>query len=278
MLYQKILMDDEPYQLRVSRIAPFEEHRHADIELNYCVRGGFDVLVDKKRYRVGAGELVLIGPMVAHEIPPQSDGERLVLTAVVGSTFLKKHFGFFANASFRSPVYPLSPLSEGDRSLLLLLRETAELCRHPTSHSDLLITGNLYKICAFLLDALAASGVSAERETGDLRRVANIERALDLIHYEYAKPLTVEMAAAATGYGKSNFCKIFKDVVGDSFHHVLNQCRVKNAYGLLSESDMPISAVAQEVGFGEAKTFCRVFKEVTGMTPGTYRAQAKRPT
>ena len=276
MLYQKILMEDEPYQLRVSRIAPFEEHRHADIEFNYCVRGGFDIMVDKKHYRVGTGELVLIGPMVAHEIPPQRDSERQVLTAIVGPTFLKKHFGFFANASFHSPVYPLSPLSEKDRSLTQLLRETAELCLHPVSHGDLLITGNLYKICACLLDALSVSGDAVGQEAGDLRRVANIERALDLIHYEYAKPLTVEMAAAATGYGKSNFCKIFKDVVGDSFHHALNQCRIKNAYGLLSESDMPISAVAQEVGFGESKTFCRVFKEVTGMTPGTYRARAKR--
>lgn len=275
MLYQKILMDEEPYQLRVGSFSAFEEHRHADIEFNYCVRGSFDMMIDKKRHHVGEGELALIGPRVSHEVPAQGSTDRQVLTAVVGPAFLKKHFGHFSSASFHSPVYVLSSPTEEHRVLQALLRETAELCLHPTAHSDLLLTGNLYKICAYLLGELSDPDASAEQWSGDLRRVANIEKALDLIHYDYAKPLTVEIAAAATGYGKSNFCKIFKDVVGDSFHHVLNQCRVKNAYGLLSESDLPISAVAQEVGFAETKTFCRVFKSVTGMTPGTYRKRAR---
>lgn len=276
MLYQKILMDEEPYQLRVGTFRAFEEHRHADIEFNYCVRGGFDIMIDKKRCHVGEGELVLIGPMVSHEVPASEDTDRLVLTAVVGPTLLKKHFARFSGASFHSLVCSLNGASEDHRLWQALLLETVELCRHPTAHSDLLLTGNLYKICAYLLNEVSGADASPKRETGDLRRVANIEKALDLIHYDYAKPLTVEIAAAATGYGKSNFCKIFKNVVGDSFHHVLNQCRVQNAYGLLTGTDMPISAVAQEVGFAETKTFCRVFRTVTGMTPGTYREQARR--
>ena len=276
MLYQKILMDEEPYQFRVGSFRAFEEHRHADIEFNYCVRGEFDILIDKQRCHVGEGELVLIGPMVSHEVPASENTDRLVLTAVAGPTLLKKHFARFSGMSSHSLICSLSDASEEHRSLQTLLLETAELCRHPTAHGDLLLTGNLYKICAYLLDELSASDASPKRETGDLRRVANIERALDLIHDDYAKPLTVEIAAAATGYGKSNFCKIFKNVVGDSCHRVLNQCRVQNACGLLTGTDMPISAVAQEVGFGETKTFCRVFKSVEGVTPGTYRTQFLR--
>ena len=274
MLYQKILMDEEPFQLRVSSFRAFEEHRHADMEWNYCLRGGFDIMVDKRLWHVGEGELALIGPMVSHEVPASEDRDRLVLTAIVGPTFLKKYFGRFSGVPFSSPVCPLRGDTEAQRCLRALLRETAELCQCPTAHSDLLLTGNLYKICAYLLRELSEPDAVPGREAGDLRRVANIEKALDLIHYDYAKPLTVELAAAATGYGKSNFCKIFKSVVGDSFHHVLNRCRIRNACTLLAETDMPISAVAQEVGFGETKTFCRVFREIMGMTPGMYRKAA----
>ena len=36
-----------------------------------------------------------------------------------------------------------------------------------------------------------------------------LQKALELIHSRYAEPITVEQAADITGYGKSNFCKIF---------------------------------------------------------------------
>ena len=139
---------------------------------------------------------------------------------------------------------------------------------------DLLCKGNLYKICSYLIEAISDGSSSEGDEEVSLRLVANVERALDLIHYAYPKPLTVEDAAEATGYGKSNFCKIFKSIVGKSFHRVLNEHRVKKAAEMLLETDMQISHIASEVGFSEAKTFCRVFKSVTGKTPGEYRKTA----
>ena len=38
---------------------------------------------------------------------------------------------------------------------------------------------------------------------------------------------------------------------------------------------MSIAEIAQEVGFGVAKTFCRVFKNIAGITPGEYRKNKK---
>ena len=55
----------------------------------------------------------------------------------------------------------------------------------------------------------------------------------------------------------------------------LNRQRIKSSYGLLSETTMSIAEIAQEVGFGEAKTFCRVFKNIAGITPGEYRKNKK---
>ena len=91
MLYQKILTSERPYIMTVGRLSGFDEHRHADLEFNFCLDGGFDIVIEKERYRVGAGEMTFIGPMASHEIP-SSDENRLVITVVVGSSFLKKFF------------------------------------------------------------------------------------------------------------------------------------------------------------------------------------------
>ena len=85
----------------------------------------------------------------------------------------------------------------------------------------------------------------------------------------------MEEVAAATGYGKSNFCKIFKEVTGETFHSVLNKKRIQSACDLLSETNMQISEIAAQVGFMETKTFCRVFKSSMGISPGAYRQHKK---
>lgn len=276
MLYQKILMDEMPYCLILSELGEFAEHRHADIELSYCIKGSFDIIIDKKKYIINEGEVALISPMTSHAIPQSDDTDRLVFTIIVGSTFLRGHFSAFAKSVFSSPVLSLNDETQTSIKMRELLDETIDIYKKPTRNSDLFITGNLYKMLAFLLNELTELSEDEQEEKRDLRMVANIEKALEMIYHDYAKNLTIEDAALATGYGKSNFCKIFKNIVGDSFHSVLNHQRVRSAYGLLSETTMSITEIAQEVGFGETKTFCRVFKDIAGVTPGVYRKTKKR--
>ena len=40
---------------------------------------------------------------------------------------------------------------------------------------------------------------------------------------------------------------------------------------LLRQTDDPIEKIAQEAGFADIKSFCRVFKKYTGLTPRQYR-------
>jgi AraC-like DNA-binding protein len=81
----------------------------------------------------------------------------------------------------------------------------------------------------------------------------------------------VDDAANATGYGKSNFCKIFKLAYGESFHKILNRHRIENACYFLGETDFSVAEIAEKVGFIDIKTFYRVFKQVTGRTPCEFR-------
>ncbi len=276
LLYQNILMGERTYLIRTSIPGAFEEHRHADLEIHYCMEGCFDICIDKTVHRIHAGELALIPAMVSHSVPKSDLPPGKGLMIIVGASFLKKDFSLFSSSVFTSPVCVLRDDSAPHCALRTLLEETAELSQHPNSTGDLFITGNLYKICGYLLSAFTRTPEDRETNT-NLRAVANIEKALELIYYHSHEPITVEQAAAAAGYGKSNFCKIFKNTVGDTFHNMLNRQRVENACCYLRETVMPISEIAQRAGFSEAKTFCRVFRSVSGITPGEYRKQNNLP-
>ena len=68
---------------------------------------------------------------------------------------------------------------------------------------------------------------------------------------------------------------------GSTFNQLVNDYRLQHAKKLLCEaSDMKISTVGLESGFANERTFFRVFKEATGMTPKEWTAQqqvASRP-
>ena len=66
-------------------------------------------------------------------------------------------------------------------------------------------------------------------------------------------------------------CKIFKNITGETFHNVLNSHRIKNACTLLKSTDFSIEEIATRVGFNGSKSFCRIFKDIKGVSPGSYR-------
>ena len=63
---------------------------------------------------------------------------------------------------------------------------------------------------------------------------------------------------------------------GCSFNQWINDYRLRHAKNLLQQMpDMKISTVALESGFANERTFFRVFKDVTGMSPKEWAAQQK---
>ena len=268
-------MENSPYNLSVGPLISFVEHRHADIEFNYCIKGTREVIIDKKKYVIKEGEMSVIAPGVSHEFPPSEDDERSVLTGVVGSSFLKKHFSSFTSSEFRSAVINFDTCKSGCE-LRAALDSLVGHLNDETEKAALLIKGELYKVCAYLIDACASEKSGSDASELELSDIESIDAALEMIYYDYKKPLTIDAAAQITGYGKSNFCKIFKKCTGTTFHDALNKRRVAISCGLLSDTGLSIAEISEEVGFLEAKSFCRVFKSTEGMTPGAYRRAKKK--
>ena len=267
LIYQKIFTDEKPYHIGVGCLAEFPEHRHADFEMNFCVDGEFDIIIDRKIHHVQKGCTTFIPSMCSHAIPNQTH-ERRVLTLIVGPALLKKHFSAISRLISEPQVFDLN--GDEKKELRELFYECALAMSRNEDRDELLVIGNIYKIFSHIRKSLSSKDVSEACEK-DYSKIENVEKALDLIHYNYKEDVTLEQAALLTGYSKSNFCKIFKKTVGESFHQALNRQRINNAVGFLTMSNMSVSEISEEVGFHETKSFCRVFKNIYGMTPGEYK-------
>lgn len=275
MLYQKLLMGNKPYFISFGKVLAFETHRHPEIELSYCAEGKYDMICEKKQYSLASGDFAVIGPMAAHEFP-QSNASCQRMTIELGYTLLGTYFETFTAQYSDCQIFKKRDLQHtaAYRQLVALMEETAELHCSDSTFSELSIKGNLYKISALLLQ-MSCDSQATNIQSKKLTDVKKIDQALETIYNRYFEPLNVEEVSAFCGYSKSNFCKIFKNITGDTFHNTLNRHRIEVSCMLLHETNDTVEKIAQETGFSDAKSFCRVFKKLMGKNAGEYRKSIK---
>lgn len=86
--------------------------------------------------------------------------------------------------------------------------------------------------------------------------------------------LSLDGLAAELGVDRRHVSGAINACTRKNFFAYLNEYRVKEAIRIMSDAenrDLTIDAVAFESGFNDRKTFHRVFKQFTGLTPGAFR-------
>lgn len=73
------------------------------------------------------------------------------------------------------------------------------------------------------------------------------------------------------------FERYLKNQTGLTFVAYLNSLRIAKARDLLQHSGLSMLQIALTCGFGNQAHFNRVFRKMTGLTPGAYRKQALVP-
>lgn len=82
---------------------------------------------------------------------------------------------------------------------------------------------------------------------------------------------TVGEMAASAYLSPSRFHTLYRQSFGISPADDIIHARIDNAKLRLSDSNMPIWQISQELGYRNQTHFCRQFKQVTGITPGEFR-------
>jgi YesN/AraC family two-component response regulator len=109
------------------------------------------------------------------------------------------------------------------------------------------------------------------KKSVDTSMPVNVLSSVNYILDNLSDPLCLEEIAKAANLSKFHYCRIFKDVVGHSPIKFITLLRIHKAKELLRRRELTVSTVAFEVGFNELRNFEIQFKQVTGMTPSSYK-------
>ena len=130
-------------------------------------------------------------------------------------------------------------------------------------------------------EILAHAGELVERTVGPLFDQGEspndrlIDRALNIVDRQYAKALTDSLVADQLGLSPSHFRFLFRQATGQPFHKYLVAVRLERARQLLAEQGMPVSDVANAVGFNGLSHFSRAFSQRFDVSPTQVRNSAR---
>jgi AraC-like DNA-binding protein len=97
-------------------------------------------------------------------------------------------------------------------------------------------------------------------------------RARDTMDRAFARPLDVPALARVAHVSPAHFSRQFRATFGETPHRYLQRRRVERAMELLRETERPVTEICFDVGFNSLGTFSRMFREVVGESPSSYRA------
>lgn len=266
LFFQPIALDKSGFQFKPLKNASYPMHWHSDLEILYCSEGTFFVENEGNEYKMEPGDIILIGSCEPHKL---SSNEHVMGTIIsLGFAFFGDKFNEIRSIHFEPPVLRGNKhVKEEIENISKLYNGEKSLC------AEMEIRGRMYHLMSLLLSGLLSTGNVTKSQQQRLFAVSKIQKALDFTAMHYSEDITLEQAAAISGYEKSSFCRSFKNATNDTFHNYLNAYRVKKAKILLTETDDSISDISSRVGFTQHKNFCRIFKEITGLTPSEYRKE-----
>ena len=105
-----------------------------------------------------------------------------------------------------------------------------------------------------------------------LRRLLRAKDRMDAASHE---EWPVRRLARVSAVSEAHFARSFKEAFGVPPHRYLLTRRIERAAALLRETELSITDIAFQTGWSSLGTFGRTFRDVTGESPGEFRARVR---
>lgn len=259
----------EPLYLYLSRNNPYAVHLHRQLELIYVLSGSTTVTVEQQDFPLLPGQGVLVFPNQMHGLKNVEPGQNLL--CIFEPDFCPSFRHFFQNKKPVSNTFSERALTRHSRIALeelTALASAMEKDRPTPSGVQIYTEGYLTLLLADLLPLLPLQ----TRKNGDDLELE--QRLLLYLDGHYTEELSLESLSREFGVSRFVLSRIFTEKLHTTFPDYVNSRRLDYARDLLLSTELSVTQIALDAGFGSSRTFFRAFQEQFHMTPGAYRRQA----
>ncbi|OCT11702.1 hypothetical protein A8709_27910 [Paenibacillus pectinilyticus] len=129
---------------------------------------------------------------------------------------------------------------------------------------------NLQEIESFFTNQFFDKLIVSQPEKASFER-QQIDEVVAYIRAHYDQDISLQLCADLVNLSSSQLSRSFKKIMGINFVDYVIQFRVGIAKELLGDPKNSIQAVTDKLRYTSVNSFIRIFKKITGTTPGNYR-------
>lgn len=265
----------EPLRLYISQNNTYASHIHKQAELIIVLDGELTVTTDQENHQLQKGQGILVFPNRLHSLYTDTQTGSHVLLCIFETDFCPHYRKYFQGYLPTRNTFELENLSSHSRlatEQLFALTKCFDRKSPIPSYIRNLAEGYLSLLLTDLFIPSAANPLPLQHQKGgeDLELE---QRVLIYLDEHFTEELSLDHLSKEFGVSRFHLSRLFSDKLKTGFPSYVTSKRLEYARELLITTNLSVTVISLEVGFGSSRSFFREFKAVYHMTPNEYRKQ-----
>lgn len=271
-------------------VHPDQRHTHDFLEFYFIVEGVGKHIIGKKSYPVEKGDVVVLNYRQDHSFGPLEKNLNLeVITCAFLPSFIQPQLKdleqiegfvdfFYLEPFFREETASgpkLHLIGEDEFEIRLRLERMVKEYRGKKTGYELALKSLLTETLIQLARLYRSYEDKFKLSKGMDTRKSLILEAVKYVDQHLHEEIRLDEVASVCYVTSNHFCGLFKKVTGKPLFQYVNEQRIRKACQELKTSDKKILTIASETGFRSLHYFSRIFRKVTGTTPGQWREKQR---
>lgn len=263
--------DNQSFVIQIDKLEGFYPHlhRHEEIQICWIRKGQGNLLVQGEVFRFVPGDIFIIGSNKAHLFRNEMDCKGIESFSIFfdANPSKNKLMDLPEMKNFSKYFESLAPCNKIENPELEILKKYMLKIQKSSKVRKLdyfiRLLSILYKNLEIEHSPLS---IYSEKDGDSMKYI--LWYALE----HYSEDISLDDISGRIGYTPEAFCRFFKKRTGKTFVEFLNGIRISEACNkLISQENTAISKIAFESGFNNVSHFNRVFKQIKGYSPRTYK-------
>lgn len=269
------------YLKKHRRYIPHLEHAHDFFEMIYPLEGNCTAVVADHAIRLREGQICIISPYIPHHIEDANQSIVIkiyietrtfygaLINALRDDSILSSFFlqNIVKNHSIPCLCFDSASNRELKDSLELIILNLLEEQEQPDQRSGHIISSLLVLYFAYL--GRYCPKPMEQTPAANILPVEHRQLILDII--QNCHEISLKELAKRHHYSPTYISKLIRQITGESYSCLVQNCRIQRAKTMLSGTSMPVEVISGTLGYANTESFIRAFKKNTGMTPSRYR-------
>ena len=251
-------------------------HNHIACEMIHVRRGVISATINSEKRVLYPGDILFLNPFDVHsmmmgqeQMPVEYQVLNFDLSILTGSS-CQDFCRLLTNLEHGEDRFDNYFSSDSD--MALSTRQSLEDIHHAyIAQKDFWVPHVLSGILSILTGLLEHQHLHhVEYQKKQASEIQFTRKIVCYVSEHYAEELTTSTVAAALGFDKSYFCRLFQRAFNITFIEYLNSFRINVAKNMSVLTNQSISEIADAVGYSNYNIFSKHFKKYTGLSPKSY--------